>query len=134
MGTYEFEASSHQIKSKFAPQNYQVISVSKICLSHSCQWLLLAAATVKIWIPVVYAIHDGQDLKHPLMIIKHGDMWKRDSKASKIMYNKFDVCSYFNCIKKFFGLSTYCTAIYTTIFTWISNINYIYIYMYINNK
>ncbi len=42
-GTYDCEASSHQVKSEFASQNYLVISVSKVRLCHSLQWLLLAA-------------------------------------------------------------------------------------------
>ncbi len=46
-GTYDCEASSHQVKSEFASQNYQIISVSKLRLSHSFQWLLLVAARLK---------------------------------------------------------------------------------------
>ncbi len=42
------ELLSHQIKSEFASPNYQVISVSKLCLSYSFQWMLRAAATVEI--------------------------------------------------------------------------------------
>ncbi len=29
--------------------------------------LLLAATTVEMETPVVYAVHDGQDFKHPLL-------------------------------------------------------------------
>ncbi len=46
-GTHDFEAPSHQVKSEFTSQSYQVISVSKLRLLHSFQWLLLAATTVK---------------------------------------------------------------------------------------
>ncbi len=36
-----YEASSHQVKSEFTSQNYQVISVLKLCLSHSFGCCLL---------------------------------------------------------------------------------------------
>ncbi len=36
------------------------------CLSHGFQMLLLTATTVEIQIPVVNAMHDGQDLIHAL--------------------------------------------------------------------
>ncbi len=54
-----------QVKSEFASQ-YKVISISEFRLSHDFQRLLLTATTSEISIPVPYAMHDGQHLKHPL--------------------------------------------------------------------
>ena len=50
----------------------KLFQVLKFRLSHSFQSLLFAAETVeiKIHVPVVYAMHDGQDLKHPLVPIQ----------------------------------------------------------------
>ncbi len=45
---YDCDASSHQVKGKFASQNCQLISVSKLHLSHGFQWLLLTATMVEI--------------------------------------------------------------------------------------
>ncbi len=47
-GTYGCEASSFQVKSEFAYQNWQVISVVKVRLFHDLQWLLLVA-TINVW-------------------------------------------------------------------------------------
>ncbi len=51
------------IKSDVISQNYQVISASKLRLSHSVQWLLFATTTVEIQIPVVYAMHEQTGLE-----------------------------------------------------------------------
>ncbi len=48
---------------EFASQNSQIISVSKFHRSSGCFSLL---QRLKYKVPVVYAMHDGQDLKHPL--------------------------------------------------------------------
>ena len=39
-------------------------------------WVSLAATTVDIWITAVYAMHDRQGLKHPLVLNKQ---YKNDS-------------------------------------------------------
>ena len=44
---YDCKASSHQVKSEFASQNYQVISVSKLRLSYSFKWLLIPHHQIK---------------------------------------------------------------------------------------
>ena len=55
------------IKSKVnLPLKITSYSVSNLCLSHGFQWLLLTATMVEIEIAVVYAMHYGQDLIHPL--------------------------------------------------------------------
>ncbi len=41
------QPSSQQVKSEFTSHNFQVISVSKLCLSNGL-WVLLAATTVVI--------------------------------------------------------------------------------------
>ncbi len=40
--------------------------ILKLRLFNGFQWVLLAATTVE---PVVYAMHDGQNLKHPLVTV-----------------------------------------------------------------
>ena len=67
-GTYDYIASSHQVKSKSDSQHCQFISVSKLCLLHSFEWPLHAATTVGIQISVVHAMHHGQVPIHPLVI------------------------------------------------------------------
>ena len=65
-GTYDYIASSHQVKSKSDSQHCQFISVSKLYLLHSFEWPLHAATTVGIQISVVHAMHHGQVPIHPL--------------------------------------------------------------------
>ena len=67
-GTQDCEASSHQVTKVNSPLKISKLSsVSKLRLSKGFQWVLLAATTVEIGIPVIYAMHDGQDLKHLLV-------------------------------------------------------------------
>ena len=67
-GTYDYEASFHQIKSEFASQLLPSYFSFKI-LSHSLSCFMLVARYG--WnlntSNFIYAMHDGQDLKHPLM-------------------------------------------------------------------
>ena len=65
-GTYDYIASSHQVKSKSDSQHCQFISVSKLYLLHSFEWPLHAATTVGIQISLVHAMHHGQVPIHPL--------------------------------------------------------------------
>ena len=69
-GTYDYIASSHQVKSESDSQHCQFISVSKLYLLHSFEWPLHAATTVGIQISVVHAMHHGQVPIHPLGINK----------------------------------------------------------------
>ena len=59
-GYYDCEALSHQVKSEFVSQ--KLFQFQNTVFSHTFQWLLLAATTVEIYMPAIYAMHDGQDL------------------------------------------------------------------------